>query len=163
MTVLATCCNRPLPSSLPPPSCPQAVRTVSVCRVLSLSRTAYMALVASFPLSSELMLDNLLKEAQSVRRGNRTPRNNQCTRNALALCRRAHPAVAAWLQRSPRPPPPPTAPDLPAHLLTARPRADGWPRPRQPSCLIAPPGPAPPPSDGPTGVLLHLRRHARPG
>jgi hypothetical protein len=40
---------------------------VSVCRVLSISRTAYMALAGAFPLSAERMLDNLMQAAQEVR------------------------------------------------------------------------------------------------
>ncbi|KAI8469642.1 MAG: hypothetical protein J3K34DRAFT_276757 [Monoraphidium minutum] len=52
----------------------QAVRTVSVCRVLSLSRTAYMALAAAFPLSAERILANLLDAAQMmVERETRLP------------------------------------------------------------------------------------------
>ena len=43
------------------------MRTLSVCRVLSLSRIAYMALAASFPLSAEKVLSNLLEEAGRVR------------------------------------------------------------------------------------------------
>lgn len=54
------------PPTHPPPPCAQIVRTTTVCRVLSISRTAYMALAASFPLSTEIMLDNLLNEAQEV-------------------------------------------------------------------------------------------------
>lgn len=45
------------------------MRTTSVCRVLSLSRTAYMALAASFPVSTGIMLDNLIKESKEVRSG----------------------------------------------------------------------------------------------
>ncbi len=37
-----------------------------MCRVLCLSRTAYMALAASFPLSVALLLDNLMKQAEEV-------------------------------------------------------------------------------------------------
>lgn len=37
-----------------------------MCRVLSIGRTAYMALATAFPLSTEIMLENLMKEAQEV-------------------------------------------------------------------------------------------------
>jgi hypothetical protein len=46
----------------------QAVRTACVCRVLSLSRTAYLALAAAFPISAERVLGNLLEAAEEVRR-----------------------------------------------------------------------------------------------
>ncbi|KIY97805.1 hypothetical protein MNEG_10157 [Monoraphidium neglectum] len=44
----------------------QAVRTACVCRVLSLSRTAYLALAAAFPISAERVLGNLLEAAEEM-------------------------------------------------------------------------------------------------
>ena len=49
-----------------PPATPQTVRTLSVSRVLTVSRTDWLALVATFPMSAEHVLDNLLEEAQRV-------------------------------------------------------------------------------------------------
>lgn len=43
------------------------MRTLSVCRVLTLSRTAYMALGSNFPLSTATLLDNLVTQAEIVR------------------------------------------------------------------------------------------------
>jgi len=54
----------PLSTTATPP--PQTVRTTTVCRVLSLGRPAYQALLAAFPLSAEKVLDNLLEAAQEV-------------------------------------------------------------------------------------------------
>ncbi|GBF99926.1 hypothetical protein Rsub_12619 [Raphidocelis subcapitata] len=42
------------------------IRTTSVCRVLSLGRTAYAALAAAFPLSTQTLLGNLLEAAQEA-------------------------------------------------------------------------------------------------
>ena len=56
----------PLPCT-PPPQ--QTVRTVSVCRVMALSRTAYIALASVFPMSTQMLLDNLMREAQEARSG----------------------------------------------------------------------------------------------
>lgn len=37
-----------------------------MCRVLSIGRTAYMALATAFPLSAEQLLNNLMEAAQEV-------------------------------------------------------------------------------------------------
>ena len=42
------------------------MRTLSVCRVLSLSRQDYLSLAAAYPLSAKTMMDNLLRAAQEV-------------------------------------------------------------------------------------------------
>ena len=47
---------------------PQAVRSVSVCRVLIVNRAAYGSLERSFPAASRQVLQNLVEKADLVRR-----------------------------------------------------------------------------------------------
>ena len=48
---------------------PQAnsVRTVSMCRILVVPRTAYAAVAVDFPIGARTVLENLKQRAQSVR------------------------------------------------------------------------------------------------
>jgi hypothetical protein len=46
--------------------CAQSVRTAGVCRVLTIPRSVYNSLVADFPLSSSVVLDNLVARAEEV-------------------------------------------------------------------------------------------------
>lgn len=45
----------------------QTVRTVTVCRVLVVPRTAYQTIKAAFPLGTRQMLDNLQAHSELVR------------------------------------------------------------------------------------------------
>jgi hypothetical protein len=45
----------------------QSVRTVGVCRVLTIPRSVYTSLAADFPVSSSAVLDNLVARAEEVR------------------------------------------------------------------------------------------------
>jgi hypothetical protein len=47
--------------------CPQSVRTTGLCRVLTISRSAYNAVASDFPTSSSVVLDNLVARAEEVR------------------------------------------------------------------------------------------------
>ena len=46
--------------------CLQTVRTVTVCRVLVVPRSAYHSIKAAFPLGTRQMLDNLQAHAEAV-------------------------------------------------------------------------------------------------
>ena len=44
----------------------QAVRTVTVCRILVVARSAYQSIRAAFPIGTRQMLDNLQANAEQV-------------------------------------------------------------------------------------------------